>query len=118
MGLFSKLVSKFSSLTGAVPATDLADLESELLTADLGPTFTREVMEAARKGRGDLRTRIEEVLRAGLSGGSRLIQLSEHLLLNKRTFVQYHVHKGHTTKTIGVISASNQNLSSVDKGNL
>ena len=79
MGLFSKLVSKFSSLTGAVPATDLADLESELLTADLGPTFTREVMEAARKGRGDLRTRIEEVLRAGLSAESRLIQLSEPL---------------------------------------
>jgi fused signal recognition particle receptor len=79
MGLFSKLVSKFSSLTGAVPAESLADLESELLTADLGPTLTREIMEAARRGRGDLRERIEETLRAGLSGATREIAIAKPL---------------------------------------
>lgn len=79
MGLFSKLVSKFTSLTGSLSVATLAELESELLAADLGPTLTRAVMDEARKGRGELRERIEDVLRSGLSTGSRLIELSEPL---------------------------------------
>lgn len=73
MGLFSRLVSKFSSLTQGATAETLADFESELLTADLGPTLTREVVDAARRGRGDLQDRIREVLRSGLSAASREI---------------------------------------------
>ncbi|CAB4559631.1 MAG: signal recognition particle-docking protein FtsY [Actinobacteria bacterium] len=79
MGLLSKLVSKFSSLTSGASPEALADFESELLTADLGPTLTREVMEAARKGRGELRERIASVLLAGLSPLSREIAASDRL---------------------------------------
>lgn len=73
MGLLSKLVSKFSSLTGTPSSETLADFEAELLKADLGPVVTREVMELARKGRGDLRERIESTLLAGMSEASREI---------------------------------------------
>jgi len=79
MGLLSKLVSKFSSLTSGASPEALADFESELLTADLGPTLTREVMEAARKGRGELRERIASALLAGLSPLSREIAASDRL---------------------------------------
>ncbi|MFM8841390.1 MAG: signal recognition particle-docking protein FtsY [Actinomycetota bacterium] len=79
MGLFSKLVSKFSSLTQGASTELLADFESELLTADLGPTLTREVMEAARKGRGDLGERISTVLLSGMSSNSREITTNERL---------------------------------------
>ncbi len=79
MGLLSKLVSKFSSLTSGASPETLADFESELLTADLGPTLTREVMEATRKGRGELRERIASVLLAGLSPLSREIVASDRL---------------------------------------
>jgi len=79
MGLFSKLVSKFSSLTQGASTELLADFESELLTADLGPTLTREVMEAARKGRGDLGERISTVLLSGMSSNSRQITTNERL---------------------------------------
>lgn len=79
MGLFSKLVSKFSSLTKGASTELLADFESELLTADLGPTLTREVMEAARKGRGDLGERISTVLLSGMSSNSRQITTNERL---------------------------------------
>jgi len=79
MGLLSKLVSKFSSLTSGASPEALADFESELLTADLGPTLTREVMEATRKGRGELRERIASVLLAGLSPLSREIVASDRL---------------------------------------
>jgi fused signal recognition particle receptor len=73
MGLFSKLVSKFSSLTGTPSSETLADFEAELLKADLGPALTKEVMELARKGRGDLKERIESTLLAGMSEASREI---------------------------------------------
>jgi fused signal recognition particle receptor len=79
MGLFSRFISKFSSLTGAIAPESLAELESELLAADLGPTLTKEVMESARRGRGDLRERIESVLYAGLSSRSREIAVGQPL---------------------------------------
>ena len=79
MGLLSKLVSKFSSLTQGASAETLADFELELLTSDLGPTLTREVMDAARKGRGDLQDRISSVLLAGMSPRPREIAVSDRL---------------------------------------
>ena len=79
MGLLSKLVSKFSSLSQGASAETLADFELELLTSDLGPTLTREVMDAARKGRGDLQDRISSVLLAGMSPRPREIAVSDRL---------------------------------------
>lgn len=78
MGLLSKLVSKFSSLTGSPSEEVLADFESELLKSDFGPTLTSEVMESARRSRGDLKDRISEVLLAGFIEGSRDLVMTSH----------------------------------------
>lgn len=79
MGLFSRIVSKFSSLTQGASTQTLAEFERELLSADIGPTLTREVMDAARRGRGELSDRIRDVLRSGLSASSRQIAESDEL---------------------------------------
>ncbi len=71
MGFFSKLVSKLSSLTGTPSEEVLADFESELLKADFGPVVTGQVMESARRSRGDLKERITEILLTGFVDVSR-----------------------------------------------
>lgn len=71
MGFFSKLVSKLSSLTGTASEEVLADFESELLKADFGPVVTGQVMESARRSRGDLKERITEILLTGFVDVSR-----------------------------------------------
>ena len=48
MGLFSKFIAKIKGENSFAPA-DWADLEGELLASDIGPTLTRELLEAARK---------------------------------------------------------------------
>ncbi len=78
MGFLSKLVSKFSSLTGSPSEEVLADFESELLRADFGPALTAEVMESARRSRGDLKDRIAQVLLAGFIDGSRDLATASH----------------------------------------
>ena len=71
MGFFSKLVSKLSSLTGTPSEEVLSDFESELLKADFGPVVTGQVMESARRSRGDLKERITEILLTGFVDVSR-----------------------------------------------
>lgn len=78
MGFLSKLVSKFSSLTGSPSEEVLADFESELLKADFGPALTAEVMESARRSRGELKERISEILLAGFIDGSRDLTTPSH----------------------------------------
>ena len=48
MGLFSKFIAKIKGENSFAPA-DWQDLEGELLASDIGPTLTRELLEAARK---------------------------------------------------------------------
>ena len=48
MGLFSKFIAKIKGENSFAQA-DWADLEGELLASDIGPTLTRELLEAARK---------------------------------------------------------------------
>ena len=72
------LTTSLKSLVGTQPVDEdtLEDLEVDLLTADLGPALTREVMDAlrqrAKKGgltTGDLRPALRELLLAGLNHG-------------------------------------------------
>lgn len=75
MGLLSKLAAKFAALTGAPSEEALADFESELLRADLGPALTSQIMESARRGRGDLREKVVEILLSGFIEGPRTLVL-------------------------------------------
>jgi fused signal recognition particle receptor len=52
MGLFSKFIAKIKGTNDFSPA-DWADLENELLASDLGPTLTKNFLEAAKKVKSD-----------------------------------------------------------------
>ena len=52
MGLFSRFVAKLKGESTASPL-DWAELEAELLGADLGPTLTEKIIASAKKIKGD-----------------------------------------------------------------
>jgi fused signal recognition particle receptor len=52
MGLFSRFVAKLKGESTASPL-DWAELEAELLAADLGPTLTEKIIANAKKIKGD-----------------------------------------------------------------
>lgn len=52
MGLFSKFIATIKGENSFAPA-DWQELEGELLASDIGPTLTRELLEAARKIKSD-----------------------------------------------------------------
>jgi fused signal recognition particle receptor len=73
MGIFTKFVSKLKGESTA-SALDWQELEAELLAADLGPTLTAQVLEAARKVSGnDAEGSLREILKSKLSTKPREI---------------------------------------------
>ena len=71
MGLFSRLVSKVRG-TSTASTLDWVEIETELLASDLGPNLVTELLEAAKKMRGDdAEGSIKEILRSKLSSQSR-----------------------------------------------
>jgi fused signal recognition particle receptor len=52
MGLFSKFIAKIKGANDFSPA-DWAELEQELLSSDVGPKLTQELLEAAKKVKGE-----------------------------------------------------------------
>lgn len=71
MGLFNRL---FSKVRGVSSASDLdwAEIETELLASDLGPSLVAEILEAAKKIRGDdAEIAIKEILKSKLSKKNR-----------------------------------------------
>ena len=73
MGIFTKFVAKLKGESTA-SALDWAELEAELLAADLGPALTTEVLEAARKVSGnDAEASLREILKSKLSTKPREI---------------------------------------------
>ena len=73
MGLFNRLLSKVRGVSSA-SSLDWSEIESELLASDLGPTLVAEILEAAKKVRGDdAEGAIKEILTSKLSKKSRAL---------------------------------------------
>jgi fused signal recognition particle receptor len=70
MGLFSKFIAKIKGTNDFSPA-DWAELEQELLASDLGPTLTKNFLEAAKKVKSDnAELALIEILTSNLSKSS------------------------------------------------
>jgi fused signal recognition particle receptor len=70
MGLFSKFIATIKGTNDFSPA-DWADLENELLASDLGPTLTKNFLEAAKKVKSDnAELALIEILTSKLSSKS------------------------------------------------
>jgi fused signal recognition particle receptor len=71
MGLFSRFVAKVRGTSTATPL-EWSEIEEELLASDLGPSLTAELLEAAKKIKGDdAEGSIREILTSKLSTKSR-----------------------------------------------
>ena len=74
MGLFSKFIAKIKGTNDFSPA-DWAELEQELLASDLGPTLTKNFLEAAKKVKSDnAELALIEILTSNLSNSSHAIE--------------------------------------------
>ena len=70
MGLFSKFIAKIKGTNDFSPA-DWAELEQELLASDLGPTLTKNFLDAAKKVKSDnAELALIEILTSNLSKNS------------------------------------------------
>ena len=70
MGLFSKFIARIKGTNDFSPA-DWAELEQELLASDLGPTLTKNFLEAAKKVKSDnAELALIEILTSNLSKSS------------------------------------------------
>ena len=70
MGLFSKFIATIKGTNDFSPA-DWAELEQELLASDLGPTLTKNFLEAAKKVKSDnAEQALIEILTSNLSKNS------------------------------------------------
>jgi fused signal recognition particle receptor len=79
MGLFNRLLSKVRGVSTA-SALEWSEIETELLASDLGPTLVGEILEAARKIRGDdAESAIKEILKSKLSSKDRNLATGEDL---------------------------------------
>jgi fused signal recognition particle receptor len=73
MGLFNRLVAKVRG-TSTASALDWSEIEVELLASDLGPTLVAELLEAAKKIRGDeADIAIKQILKSKLSKKERAL---------------------------------------------
>ena len=73
MGLFNRLVAKVRG-TSTASALDWSEIETELLSSDLGPSLVTELLLAAKKMRGDdAAGAIKEILRSKFSEKSRAL---------------------------------------------
>ncbi len=71
MGIFTRFVAKVRG-TSTASSLDWAEIESELLASDLGPALTSELLEAAKKIKGDdAEGSIREILSSKLSKKDR-----------------------------------------------
>jgi len=70
MGLFSKFIAKIKG-TNDFSSADWAELEQELLASDLGPTLTKNFLEAAKKVKSEnAELALTEILMGSLSKNS------------------------------------------------
>jgi len=80
MGLFNRFIAKVRG-TSTASTLDWSEIEIELLASDLGPVLVTELINAAKKMRGDdAEGAVREILRSKLSSKSR--SLSTDLATN------------------------------------
>lgn len=73
MGLFNRLIAKVRG-TSTASALDWNEIEVELLASDLGPTLVSELLDAAKKMRGDdAEAAMKEILTSKLSSKPRAL---------------------------------------------
>jgi fused signal recognition particle receptor len=76
MGLFTRFIAKVRG-TSTASALDWQEIEAELLASDLGPVLVSELVESAKKIRGeDAENAIKEILRSKLSHRDRALSTS------------------------------------------
>ena len=76
MGIFNRLIAKVRG-TSTASALDWSEIEVELLASDLGPTLVAQLLEAAKKIRGDdAEGAVKEILAAQLSSKPRNLNSS------------------------------------------
>lgn len=79
MGLFNRLLAKVRG-TSTASALDWSEIEVELLASDLGPTLVAELLEAAKKIRGDeADIAIKQILKSKLSKKDRALCAGDSL---------------------------------------
>jgi fused signal recognition particle receptor len=79
MGPFNRLVAKVRG-TSTASALDWSEIETELLSSDLGPSLATELLEAAKKMRGDdAEGAIKEILRSKFSQKCRALTEGSNL---------------------------------------
>lgn len=79
MGIFARFFEKVASLRGEPNQEELADIEAALITSDIGPRLTREIIDLLKRERGDLATAVKSELSKCFISGSREINRSEPL---------------------------------------
>ena len=73
MGIFNRLIAKVRG-TSTASALDWKEIEVELLASDLGPSLVAELLESAKKMRGeDAEGAIKEILKSKLSKRERAL---------------------------------------------
>ena len=73
MGIFNRLIAKVRG-TSTASALDWKEIEVELLASDLGPNLVAELLESAKKMRGeDAEGAIKEILKSKLSKRERAL---------------------------------------------
>jgi fused signal recognition particle receptor len=74
MGIFNRLIAKVRG-TSTASSLEWSEIEIELLAADLGPSLVAELIESAKKMRGDdAESAIKELLNESLSSKDRKIR--------------------------------------------
>ena len=74
MGLFNRLIAKVRG-TSTASALDWNEIEVELIASDLGPTLVAELINAAKKMRGDdAESAVKEILNSKLSSKPRALR--------------------------------------------
>jgi fused signal recognition particle receptor len=77
MGIFSKFLSKIKGST-SLSTSDWEELYSELLTSDIGPTLSRQLIDEAKKNKSDNPEEgLHQILLAHLSTQSREISRAQ-----------------------------------------
>lgn len=71
MGIFARFFEKVASLRGEPSPADIAELEETLISSDIGPSFTKEILEIVKRERGDLSLAVKSALMKSFISGPR-----------------------------------------------